>query len=106
MKYLKIITFAVCISAPSVAISAPPSGYCDVIICNKLQRISFNPWSHIKDKLGEQCFPQLIPIDYAIPGSTLHSGTRFYQGSFNPTKRSSTKVKKVLQCTKEQHNAE
>ena len=102
MKILNVIAFALCVSIPMSAISAPPVGYCDVVICNKLQRISINPWSHIKDSLGEQCFPQLMPIDEAIPGNTLHSGTRFYQGSFNPTKRSVTKVKKVLQCTEEQ----
>jgi hypothetical protein len=100
----KTILLMIGLSVSIGALGVPPAGYCDVVICNKLQRISFNPWSHIKDKFGEQCFPQVLPLDYAKEGNILDSGTRFYQGSFNPTKRSVTRVKSVIECSKEQTN--
>ena len=102
----KVIIFMAGLSVSVCSMAMPPIGYCDVVICNKIERISFNPWSHIKDKFGEQCFPQILSAEYAERGRVLDAGTRFYQGSFNPTKRSVTRVKKVLQCTKEQRNAE
>ena len=69
---------------------------CEVKICNKIERFSLNPWSHLKDKFGESCFTTSIPKSQAIVGSTLSEESRWYQGSsINPTKRSVTKIKEV-----------
>jgi hypothetical protein len=83
------------------AIANPPPGYCDVIVCNKLERFSLSPWSHVKDKIGEQCFTTVLEKKDAVKGKVLDSSTRFYQGSFNPTKKSVTRVKAVVRCSAE-----
>lgn len=97
MKKTTLLLIATLISAQSFA-ATPPPGYCEVKVCNKLSRISLNPWSHIKDKMGETCSVTLIAKEDAKEGKVLESNTRFYQGSFNPTKKSVTKVKEVKQC--------
>ena len=71
---------------------------CDVRICNKLSRFSLNLWSHMKDSMGETCFDTQVAKKDAVVGKVLDSSTRFYQGSFNPTKKSVTKVKYVHGC--------
>lgn len=81
------------------AVAAPPSGYCDVKICNKLERFTISPWNMIKDEIGEQCMPALLGKEDAIVGKKLDSKSKWYQGSFNPTKASVTRVAAVMQCT-------
>lgn len=78
--------------------SGESSVLCEVEVCNKLSRFSLNPWSHLKDKIGETCFPVTMRKKDAVVGSVLDSQTRFYQGSFNPTKKSVTRVKRVISC--------
>lgn len=80
------------------AIAAPPAGYCDVVVCNKLERFTLNPWSKFKDRMGETCSPALLGKQDAVVGKVLTSESRWYQGSFNPTKKSVTKVKSVGAC--------
>lgn len=100
MKQLKV--YAVCVTASLVALNPAfaevPSGYCEVIVCNKLERFTLSPWSAVKDKMGEQCFGTVLEKSEAVPGKILDSSTRWYHGSFNPTKKSVTRVKKVLTC--------
>lgn len=86
------------IALVSPAVAAPPPGYCEVVVCNKLERFSLDPWRHLKDKIGETCFPAVIAAKDAQAGKTLDSETRWYQGSFNPTKASVTRVKSVGAC--------
>ncbi len=72
---------------------------CEVQICNKIERFSLDPWSHIKDSLGEQCFVTKLPEKEAVEGKELSSESRWYQGkTMNPTKQSVTRVKKVYSC--------
>lgn len=92
-----IICFVIILFASSTYAS-PPKGYCDVTVCNKLERFTLSPWSMIKDKMGEQCLPALIGKEDAVVGKILDSNSRWYQGSFNPTKKSVTRVKEVHEC--------
>jgi hypothetical protein len=72
---------------------------CRVKVCNKIERFSLDPWSHIKDSMAENCFEVVLPKDKAIVGKVLSDESRWYQGSqINPTKRSVTKVKEVYEC--------
>lgn len=72
---------------------------CDVELCNKLERLTLNPWSMLKDNFGESCFTAKIPKEDAVEGKVLASESRWYQGSvINPTKKSVTRVKKVIAC--------
>lgn len=73
---------------------------CQVKICNKLERFTIDPFSMIKDKLGETCFDTFVPKSQAYVGNRLSSESRWYQGSFNPTKKSVTKIKQVYSCNK------
>tara|TARA_R110002073_G_scaffold205273_2_gene364941 strand:+ start:860 stop:1156 length:297 start_codon:yes stop_codon:yes gene_type:complete len=98
---MKKLILALLIVASSVAVATPPAGYCDVIICNKLKRLSLSIWDHMQDSMGEECMPGILSIEDSVAGKELSSSTRFYQGSFNPTKRSVTSVGSVLECTKE-----
>jgi len=75
-----------------------PAGYCEVLVCNKLERFTLSPWNAVKDKIGEQCFNTVLDKSDAVVGKILDSSTRWYHGSFNPTKKSVTRVKKVLVC--------
>jgi hypothetical protein len=97
MKKTILLLIATLISTQTFA-ATPPPGYCEVKVCNKLSRWSLSPWSHIKDKLGETCSTQILAKEDAVEGKVLESNTRFYQGSFNPTKKSVTKVKEVKKC--------
>jgi len=89
---------AVSFSATS-AMAAPPPGYCEVTVCNKLERITLSPWKAMKDKMGETCQPALLAKEDAVSGKKLDSSSRWYQGSFNITKASVTRVKDVKACT-------
>lgn len=71
---------------------------CEVKVCNKLERFTLDVWKHIKDSMGEQCFTIVMPKSEAVVGKVLSSESRWYQGSFNPTKKSVTKVKEVYRC--------
>lgn len=75
-----------------------PVGYCEVEICNKLKRISLDLWSHLKDEMGKVCMPGVVPKDKAVQGLEIDSKSKWYQGTFNPTKRSVTYVIKVYTC--------
>lgn len=81
--------------------AAPPPGYCEVKVCNKLERFTLDPWKMAKDSFGEICQPALMGKEDAVVGKTLNSSSRWYQGSFNPTKSSVTRVKSVIVCTPE-----
>jgi hypothetical protein len=87
---------AAAFATTSVFAQAPQT--CNVQLCNKLSRWSLDPFSHIKDKMGEQCFNVVLPKNEAVVGNVLASESRWYQGSFNPTKKSVTKVKQVYSC--------
>lgn len=83
----------------SPAIAAPPPGYCEVVVCNKLERFSLSPWTHMKDKIGEACFPAVVGKEDAQAGKRLSAESRWYQGrSINITKQSVTRVKTVGVC--------
>ncbi len=101
MKSLKVhaLLVIVLIAMVSKAFAEPPSGYCEVIVCNKLERFTLSPWNMVKDKIGEQCFSTILEKSDAVVGKVLDSSTRWYHGSFNPTKKSVTRVKTVLACT-------
>lgn len=72
---------------------------CKVVVCNKLERFTLDPWSMIKDSMGETCFEGTLSSLEAVPGKVLSSESRWYQGSsINPTKKSVTRVKEILNC--------
>lgn len=49
--------------------------------------------------MGETCFDVVIPANEAQVGNVLSSDSRWYQGSsFNPTKKSVTRVSQVYEC--------
>jgi len=78
-----------------------PKGYCEVVVCNKIERFSLDPFSHFKDKLGETCFGTIIGQEDAVVDKVLTEESRWYQGqSINPTKKSVTRVKEVKSCNK------
>lgn len=84
----------------SSAFAVVPDGYCEVIVCNRLERFSLNPFKHMQDSMGEVCTPSIIDKQSAVVGKVLDSNSRWYQGSFNPTKKSVTRVKSVGACGK------
>lgn len=91
--------------AMTIMIIAPTNAYaeqqmCNVEVCNKLKRFSLSPWSHIKDAMGESCYDIQLPEKISKEGHQLDNSTRWYQGSFNPTKRTVTYVKQVYNCDK------
>lgn len=72
---------------------------CEIKVCNRLERFSLNPFSHMKDHFGETCFDTLLPKEDAVEGKVLSSDSKWYQGKhWNPTKKSVTRVKKVGTC--------
>ncbi|MBC7658556.1 MAG: hypothetical protein H7249_02520 [Chitinophagaceae bacterium] len=71
---------------------------CEVKICNKLERFTIHPTSMIKDHFGKSCYETSMPKSEAIVGKKLSSNSRWYQGSFNPTKKSVTRIKSVGKC--------
>jgi len=82
----------------SISFQAQAVEMCDVQVCNKIERMSLDIFSHIKDSIGEQCFHITMPKEDAVVGKTLSSDSRWYQGEFNPTKKSVTKIKSVGEC--------
>jgi hypothetical protein len=81
-----------------MSISASAEQMCNVKVCNKLERFSLSPSNWIGDKMGENCFDTVLPKSMAVEGKELSSESRWYQGSFNPTKKSVTRVKRVYSC--------
>lgn len=71
---------------------------CEVKICNKLERFTLHPTSIIKDHFGKSCYETKMPQSEAVVGKKLSSNSRWYQGSFNPTKKSVTRIKSVGKC--------
>lgn len=95
-KPLKKIIAALFIVALSAQVQA--GEICKVQVCNKIERFSLNPMSHIRDSIGESCADVIVPKEEAIVGRQISTESRWYQGSFNPTKESVTRVKQVYQC--------
>lgn len=81
-----------------VGANAHGSGMCEVEICNKLERFSLSPTNWVKDAFGKTCFHGQVPKKMAVEGKELNSESRWYQGSFNPTKKSVTRINKVYRC--------
>lgn len=79
---------------------------CKVQACNKIERFSLNPFSHLRDSLGETCLDAIITKSQAVVGNVLSEESRWWQGSsINPTKKSVTRVTKIYKC-QEQSNEE
>ena len=97
MKYLLLIA-CIMVSPVTYSNNEVPVGYCEVEICNKLKRISLDLWSHLKDEMGKVCMPGVVPKDKAVQGLEIDSKSKWYQGTFNPTKRSVTYVNKIYAC--------
>lgn len=93
-----VLLSVACSPAPVFAESIKTEAFCQVEVCNKLSRISLDPFKHMQDKIGESCSLVWIPKEEAFVGNVLSSESRWYQGSFNPTKKSVTKVTEVIQC--------
>lgn len=75
---------------------------CKVEVCNKIERLSLDIFAHIKDSMGETCSTVIIPKSEAQEGKVLSSDSRWYQGSsINPTKKSVTRINRILQCQKD-----
>jgi len=109
MKKLLIVAMFYYTSAHAECVNVSPSigcvkptTFCDVILENKQTRFSLDIWAHVKDRLGAVEIPATLPASKAIEGSTLdvqsNAAASFWKGSFNPTKKSVTRVKKVLKC--------
>ena len=95
---IAIAVLALSVMVPIASAQTQPTKMCNVQVCNKLSRWSLDPFKHIQDKMGEQCFNTMLPQSEAVVGNVLASDSRWYQGSFNPTKKSVTKVKQVFNC--------
>lgn len=92
LTLLIVLAFTVNIQAEEV--------YCKVQICNRIERISLDIWSHINDRIGENCVNAIIEKKDAVVGKILSEESRWYQGSqINPTKKSVSRVKQVYSCT-------
>lgn len=79
-------------------VDTQPTKMCRVEVCNKLERVTLSLSKWMSDKWGESCFEVTMPKEEAVPGRVLSSESRWYQGSFNPTKKSVTRVKQVFEC--------
>lgn len=95
---MKKLIMIVALASSGAFAATPPAGYCEVTVCNKLERFSLDPTNWIKDKMGEVCTTNLIGKEDAVEGKVLTSESRWYQGSFNFTKKSVTRVKKIHSC--------
>lgn len=74
---------------------------CKVAVCNKLERFSLNPFTHMRDEFGKTCATVVIPEQDAQVGKVLSEESRWWQGSsVNPTKKSVTRVEEVYYCDK------
>lgn len=72
---------------------------CKVQACNRIERFSLNPFSHLRDSMGEACLDAVIPRSQAVVGNVLNEESRWWQGSsINPTKKSVTRVTKIYKC--------
>lgn len=91
----KFVAIAVIVLVSGAANAA---GMCEVEICNKLERISLDPTNWVKDAFGKSCYHGQVPKSMAVEGKVLNSESRWYQGSFNPTKKSVTRINKVYRC--------
>jgi hypothetical protein len=99
MKKLAIIALLAIAASAFAQPQTPPAGYCEVTVCNRIERFSLDPFSHLKDRWGESCSPGLLAKKDAVVGKELSSDSRWYQGStINPTKKSVTRVKSVGKC--------
>lgn len=96
MKKAYSVIFAVLLS--SIATQSFAIEMCQVNVCNKIERFSLDLFSHIKDSIGEQCFNITMPKEDSVVGNVLASDSRWYQGEFNPTKKSVTRIKSVGEC--------
>lgn len=95
----KVLLLVALITAGQVnAADQQPTVMCQVEVCNKLERVTLSLSKWVSDKMGETCFTITMPESEAIPGKILDSESRWYQGSFNPTKKSVTRVKHVFEC--------
>ena len=83
----------------STSFMAQAEPMCQVKICNKLSRFSLDPFKHLKDHMGKVCFDAVLPQSQAVKGKEISSESRWYQGSFNPTKKSVTYVDQVKSCS-------
>lgn len=93
---MRALVLVLLLSLPTVAVGET---FCEVTICNKLERFTLSPWSMVKDAMGEQCYSTKIIKSDAVIGKILNSSTRWYQGnSMNPTKKSVTRIKSVGKC--------
>jgi hypothetical protein len=90
MKYLLLLILIL----PSTSFASN----CKVKICNKLERFTLSPTNWIADKWGENCMEVILPKEEAKEGKVLSKESRWYQGSLNPTKKSVTRVAKVISC--------
>lgn len=97
---LILVMVASLLTVPAVADEFDMEPMCKVNACNKLERLTLDPFTMLRDHMGETCMEVIIPKSQAVVGATLSDETRWYQGSFNPTKRSVTRVKEVIKCQK------
>lgn len=98
MKNLIVVVAIMFSVSTQAAVETEPTKMCRVEVCNKLERVTLSISKWISDSMGETCFEITMPKSEAIPGSVLSSESRWYQGSFNPTKKSVTRVNRVMEC--------
>ncbi len=98
MKKIILIALLLAMGSAQAEVNTEPTKMCRVEVCNKLERVTLSISKWISDSMGETCFDITMPKSEAIPGSVLSSESRWYQGSFNPTKKSVTRVNRVLEC--------
>lgn len=95
-----IISFYLLFHTTAFAEEFKDEKLCKVLVCNKLERVTFSITNMIKDEMGETCMETYVPKDTAVVGEVLSSDSRWYQGSFNPTKKSVTRIREVYSCQK------
>lgn len=95
---MKKVLLSLSLLVLAVSVQVEAGEICKVQVCNKIERFSLNPMSHLRDSIGESCADVIVPKDEAVVGRQISAESRWYQGSFNPTKESVTRVKKVYQC--------
>lgn len=94
-----LLTFAF-LKVAGASETPPEEKLCKVVVCNKLERFTLSISNMIKDSWGETCMETYVPKELAVKDTILSSDSRWYQGSFNPTKKSVTRVSEVLSCQK------
>lgn len=99
MKKLALIVTIAMLSSQAQASADLNQPMCKVEICNKIERFTLSIGSFISDQMGEKCDTVIMPKSDAIVDKVLSSESRWYQGSsINPTKKSVTRVSRVLEC--------